>query len=45
MGQAGAIMSGTAGRGEDKSAACEEGGGTVIRELGSFGSVVAQKLL
>ena len=45
MGHAGAIISGTSGRGEDKIAAFEEAGVTVIRELGSFGSVVAQKLL
>ena len=45
MGHAGAIISGTSGRGEDKIAAFEEAGVTVIRVLGSFGSVVAQKLL
>ena len=45
MGHAGAIISGTSGRGEDKIAAFEEAGVTVIRELGSLGSVVAQKLL
>ena len=45
LGHAGSFISVTSGRGDDKIAAFEEAGVTVIRELGSFGSVVAQKLL
>lgn len=44
MGHAGAIISGSHGRGEDKIAALEHAGVTVIRELGSFGKTVAAKL-
>ena len=44
MGHAGAIINGSSGRGEDKIAAFEDAGVTVIRELGSFGPVVARKL-
>ena len=44
MGHAGAIISGSRGRGEDKIAALEGAGVTVIRELGHFGKTVAQKL-
>lgn len=41
MGHAGAIISGGSGRGEDKIAAFEAAGITVIRELGHFGKTVA----
>ena len=41
MGHAGAIISGSHGRGEDKIRAFEEAGVTVIRELGRFGETVA----
>lgn len=44
MGHAGAIISGSKGRGEDKIAAMEEAGITVIRELGEFGKTVAEAL-
>ncbi len=44
MGHAGAIISGSKGRGEDKISAMEAAGITVIKELGNFGSVVAQAL-
>ncbi len=44
MGHAGAIISGSKGRGEDKLKAFAEAGVTVIRELGSFGEVVANTL-
>lgn len=44
MGHAGAIISGSSGRGEDKIAAFEGAGVTVIRELGSLGRLIAQKL-
>ena len=44
MGHAGASISGTSGRGEDKVAAFEAAGITVIRELGSFGDTVAHIL-
>lgn len=44
MGHAGAIISGSSGRGEDKIAAFEAAGVTVIRELGTFGSTVARAL-
>ena len=44
MGHAEAIISGTSGRGEDKVAAFEAAGITVIRELGSFGDTVAHIL-
>ena len=44
MGHAGAIISGSKGRGEDKIAAMEDAGITVIRELGSFGETVAKTL-
>lgn len=44
MGHAGAIISGSSGRGEDKIAAFEDAGVTVIRELGSFGATVARTL-
>ncbi len=44
MGHAGAIISGSKGRGEDKIAAFEEAGVTVIRELGEFGRTVARGL-
>ncbi|MDL2267383.1 succinate--CoA ligase subunit alpha [Desulfovibrio sp. OttesenSCG-928-G15] len=42
MGHAGAIISGTKGRGEDKITAMQEAGITVIKELGHFGQQVAQ---
>ena len=41
MGHAGAIISGSKGRGEDKIAAMEDAGIIVIRELGRFGATVA----
>ena len=44
MGHAGAIISGSKGRGEDKIAAFEAAGVTVIHELGCFGEVVANTL-
>ena len=44
MGHAGAIISGSKGRGEDKIKALESAGVTVIRELGRFGEVVAKTL-
>lgn len=44
MGHAGAIISGSKGRGEDKIAAMEDAGITVIRELGSFGATIANAL-
>lgn len=44
MGHAGAIISGSKGRGEDKIAAFEAAGVTVIHELGRFGEVVANTL-
>ena len=44
MGHAGAIISGSSGRGEDKIAAFEKSGVMVIRELGSLGRIIAQKL-
>lgn len=44
MGHAGAIISGSKGRGEDKIAAFASAGVTVIRDLGSFGDTVARGL-
>lgn len=44
MGHAGAIIRGSKGRGQDKIAALEEAGVTVIKVLGSFGKTVAQHL-
>ncbi len=44
MGHAGAIISGSKGRGEDKLKAFAEAGVTVIRELASFGETVANTL-
>ncbi|MDL2315984.1 succinate--CoA ligase subunit alpha [Desulfovibrio sp. OttesenSCG-928-A18] len=44
MGHAGAIISGSSGRGEDKIAALEAAGVTVIRQLGAFGATVAASL-
>ncbi len=44
MGHAGAIISGTKGRGEDKVAAMRAAGVTVIDELGRFGDIVAETL-
>ena len=41
MGHAGAIISGSKGRGEDKIAAMEDAGIIVIKELGRFGETVA----
>ena len=41
MGHAGAIISGSKGRGEDKIAAMEDAGVIVIHELGRFGETVA----
>jgi len=41
MGHAGAIISGSKGRGEDKIAAMEDAGIVVIKELGRFGEIVA----
>ena len=42
MGHAGAIISGSKGRGEDKIAAMEDAGILVIKELGRFGETVAK---
>lgn len=44
MGHAGAIISGSRGRGEDKIAALEDAGVAIIRDLGGFGKTVAAKL-
>ncbi|RJX29918.1 MAG: succinate--CoA ligase subunit alpha [Desulfarculus sp.] len=44
MGHAGAIISGAKGRAQDKLAAMEAAGITVIRALGEFGATVASKL-
>ncbi|SKA89426.1 succinyl-CoA synthetase alpha subunit [Paucidesulfovibrio gracilis DSM 16080] len=44
MGHAGAIISGSKGRGEDKIAALEDAGVTVVKELGSLGRTVAEAL-
>ncbi len=44
MGHAGAIISGGKGRGEDKIAAMQAAGITVIKELGYFGETVAKTL-
>jgi succinyl-CoA synthetase alpha subunit len=44
MGHAGAIISGSKGRGEDKIAAMEDAGIIVIRELGRFGETVAKHM-
>ena len=44
MGHAGAIISGSKGRGEDKIKAMEAAGITVIKELGYFGATVAKTL-
>ena len=44
MGHAGAIISGSKGRGEDKVAAMQDAGITVITDLGRFGEVVAKTL-
>lgn len=44
MGHAGAIISGSKGRGEDKLKAFAEAGVTVIRELAAFGETVAKTL-
>lgn len=44
MGHAGAIISGSKGRGEDKVAALRDAGVTVIEELGRFGETVAENL-
>ena len=44
MGHAGAIISGSKGRGEDKIKAFEEAGVTVIHTLGDFGKTVAETL-
>lgn len=44
MGHAGAIISGSKGRGEDKIAALKDAGVTVIEELGAFGSTLAHAL-
>ncbi len=44
MGHAGAIISGSKGRGEDKIKAMEDAGITVIKELGYFGKVVSETL-
>ncbi len=44
MGHAGAIISGSKGRGEDKIKAMQDAGITVIKDLGDFGKVVAQTL-
>jgi succinyl-CoA synthetase alpha subunit len=44
MGHAGAIISGSKGRGEDKIVAMRAAGVTVIKELGHFGEVVAATL-
>jgi succinyl-CoA synthetase alpha subunit len=44
MGHAGAIISGSKGRGEDKIAAMEDAGILVIKELGRFGETVAKHM-
>ena len=44
MGHAGAIISGSKGRGEDKIAAMEDAGVIVIKELGRFGETVARHM-
>jgi succinyl-CoA synthetase alpha subunit len=44
MGHAGAIISGSKGRGEDKIKAMEAAGITVIKELGRLGETVARTL-
>lgn len=44
MGHAGAIISGSKGRGEDKIAAMRDAGVTVIEELGYFGQTVMNAL-
>ncbi len=44
MGHAGAIISGSKGRAEDKIAAMEDAGITVVRKLGEFGATVAGTL-
>ncbi len=44
MGHAGAIISGSKGRGEDKIKAMEDAGITVIKNLGDFGTTVAKTL-
>lgn len=44
MGHAGAIISGSKGRAEDKIAAMEAAGITVVRKLGEFGATVAGAL-
>ncbi|WP_419787038.1 succinate--CoA ligase subunit alpha [Pseudodesulfovibrio sp.] len=44
MGHAGAIISGSKGRGEDKIKALSEAGVTVVRELGRLGETVAAAL-
>lgn len=44
MGHAGAIISGSKGRGEDKIAALEAAGVTIIHELGRLGETVAGTL-
>jgi succinyl-CoA synthetase alpha subunit len=44
MGHAGAIISGSKGRGEDKIAAMEDAGIIVIKELGRFGETVANRI-
>jgi len=44
MGHAGAIISGSKGRGEDKIAAMEDAGIIVIKELGRFGETVARHM-
>ena len=44
MGHAGAIISGGKGKAEDKIAAMEEAGITVVRALGEFGATVARAL-
>jgi succinyl-CoA synthetase alpha subunit len=44
MGHAGAIVSGSQGKAEDKIAAMEDAGITVVRALGEFGATVAAEL-
>ncbi|WP_461210050.1 succinate--CoA ligase subunit alpha [Desulfocurvus sp. DL9XJH121] len=44
MGHAGAIISGSKGRGEDKIAALKDAGVTVIEELGRLGETLAREL-
>lgn len=44
MGHAGAIISGSKGRGEDKIAALRDAGVTVIHELGRLGETVAEAM-